>query len=154
VPPPVGNIPRNAEQEDLLTTRHYLGIAEPLPENWSISFPVFPGTVTTGRNFAELMTNARDALASVVAAMEEDGETIPESFDVSPDSSTYNPADYHDPRIVLLSVEVGGRSVRINVTMDEGLVARLDSLAERAHASRSALLARGARMVLAIEAAD
>ena len=42
----------------------------------------------------------------------------------------------------------------INVTMDEGLVARLDSLADRAHASRSALLARGARMVLAVEAAD
>jgi metal-responsive CopG/Arc/MetJ family transcriptional regulator len=55
---------------------------------------------------------------------------------------------------VLVSVEVGGRSVRINVTMDEGLVARLDNLAIRAHASRSALLARGARMVLAVEAAD
>ena len=137
-----------------MTTRHYLGIAEHLPENWSISFPVFPGTVTTGRDFAELMTNARDALASVVAAMEEDGEPIPESFDASPDAPTYNPADYHDPRIVLLSVEVGGRSVRINVTMDEALVARLDSLADRAHASRSALLARGARMVLAVEAAD
>jgi hypothetical protein len=77
-----------------------------------------------------------------------------ESFDAAPDALTYNPADYHDPRIVLLSVEVGGRSVRINVTMDEGLVARLDSLADRAHASRSALLARGARMVLAAEAAD
>ena len=137
-----------------MTTRHYLGIAEHLPENWSISFPAFPGTVTTGRDFVELMTNARDALASVVAAMEEDGEPIPESSDASPEEPTYNPAHYHDPRIVLLSVEVGGRSVRINVTMDEGLVARLDSLADRAHASRSALLARGARMVLAAEATD
>jgi metal-responsive CopG/Arc/MetJ family transcriptional regulator len=44
--------------------------------------------------------------------------------------------------------------VRINVTMDDGLLARLDSLADRSHASRSALLARGARMVLAVEAAD
>ena len=137
-----------------MTTRHYLGIAEPLPENWSMSFPVFPGTVTTGRNFAELMTNARDALASVVAVMEEDGTSIPESFDASPDAPAYNPGDYHDPRIVLVSVEVGGRSMRINVTMDEGLVARLDSLADRANASRSALLARGARMVLAVETAD
>ncbi len=100
------------------------------------------------------MMNARDALASVVAAMEEDGLPIPESFEASPDSPGYDPADYHDPRIVLLSVEVGGRSVRINVTMDEGLVGRLDSLADRAHASRSALLARGARMVLAADAAE
>jgi metal-responsive CopG/Arc/MetJ family transcriptional regulator len=51
-------------------------------------------------------------------------------------------------------VEAGGRSVRINVTMDEGLVTRLDKLANRAHASRSGLLARGARMVLAAEVAD
>ncbi len=136
-----------------MATRHYLGIAEHLPENWSISFPAFPGTVTTGGNFAELMANARDALASVVAAMEADGVPIPESFDAAPDSPAYDPADYHDPRIVLLSVEVGGRSVRINVTMDDGLLARLDSLAGRAHASRSALLARGARMLLAAEAA-
>ena len=137
-----------------MATRYYLGIAECLPENWSISFPVFPGTVTTGRDFAELMTNARDALASVVAAMEEDGVPIPESFDAAPESSAYNPAGYHDPRAVLIPVDVGGRSVRINVTMDEGLVARLDRLADRAHASRSALLARGARMVLAVEAAE
>ena len=137
-----------------MTTRHYLGIAEQLPENWSISFPAFPGTVTTGGDFAELMTNARDALASVVAAMEEDGERIPDSFDASPAAPSYNPADYSEPRIVLVPVEVGGRSVRINVTMDEGLVARLDSLADRAHASRSALLARGARMVLAAEATE
>ena len=135
-----------------MTTRHYLGIAEPLPENWSISFPAFPGTVTTGRDFAELMLNARDALASVVAAMEEDGEPIPDSSNASLNPPSYDPGDYHDPRLVLVSVEVGGRSVRINVTMDEGLVARLDGLAERAHASRSALLARGARMVLAVEA--
>jgi predicted RNase H-like HicB family nuclease len=137
-----------------MTTRHYLGIAEQLPENWSISFPAFPGTVTTGRDFAELMTNARDTLASVVAAMEEDGERIPESFDASPEAPSYNPDDYCEPRIVLVPVEVGGRSIRINVTMDEGLVARLDSLADRAHASRSALLARGARMVLAAEATE
>ena len=77
-----------------MTTRHYLGIAEQLPENWSISFPAFPGTVTTGGDFAELLTNARDALASVVAAMEEDGERIPDSFDASPEAPSYNPADY------------------------------------------------------------
>ena len=137
-----------------MTTRYYLGIAEPLPGNWSISFPAFPGTVTTGTDFAELMANAHDALASVAAAMEEDGVSLPASFDAEPQSASYNPADYHDPRLVLVPVEAGGRSVRINVTMDEGLVARLDRLAGRAHASRSALLARGARMVLAVDAAE
>jgi predicted RNase H-like HicB family nuclease len=138
-----------------MTTRHYLGIAEPGPENWSISFPSFPGAVTTGESFAQLMANARDALASVVGAMEEDGQVVPEGFDGSPGSSPgFDAADYRDPHFVLVSVEVGGRTLRINVTMDEGLVARLDSLADRVASSRSALLARGARMVLAADAAE
>jgi predicted RNase H-like HicB family nuclease len=133
---------------------HYLAIAEQLPENWSLSFPAFPGAVTTGQDFAELIANARDALASVVSAMQEDGDAVPPSFEACPDVPAFDLADYLEPRIVLVPVEVGGRSVRINVTMDEGLVARLDNLADRAHASRSALLARGARMVLAVEAAE
>ncbi len=137
-----------------MTTRHYLGIAERLPENWSISFPAFPGTVTTGGTFAELMGNARDALATVLQAMTEDGLPIPDSFDTVPDGGPYDLAEFHEPRLVLVPVEMGGRSVRINVTMDEGLLARLDSLAGRAHASRSALLARGARLVLAAESAE
>jgi predicted RNase H-like HicB family nuclease len=137
-----------------MATHHYVGIAEHMPANWSISFPAFPGTVTTGQDFAELMANARDALASVVAAMVEDGEALPASFETLPDQGDIATAGYQNPHIVVVPVEVGGRAVRINVTMDEGLVARLDSLAARAHASRSALLARGARLVLAAEAAE
>ncbi len=48
-------------------------------------------------------------------------------------------------------METSAKAARTNVTMDEGLVARLDSLAAASYASRSALLGRGARMVLAAE---
>ncbi len=150
--PPAGTIHRVAEQGISVTICHYLAIAEHAPENWSLSFPAFPGAVTTGQDFAELIAHARDALASVVAAMQEDGDRLPASFEASPEVPAFDLAEYVEPRIV--PVDVGGRSVRINVTMDEGLVARLDSLADRAHVSRSALLARGARMVLAVEMAD
>jgi metal-responsive CopG/Arc/MetJ family transcriptional regulator len=44
--------------------------------------------------------------------------------------------------------------LRINVTMDEALVARVDRFAGRVHSSRSAILARGARLVLAAEMAE
>ncbi len=137
-----------------MATRHYIGIAEPTQDGWSIGFPAFPGTVTTGETLAELAMHAGDALASIVAAMEEDGEALPVSVDTDPRSSPYALSDYHEPHIVIVPVEVSGKAARINVTMDEGLVARLDSLAERSHASRSALLARGARMVLAAAEAE
>ena len=80
-----------------MAARYYLGIAEPLPENWSISFPAFPGTVTTGQGFAELMTNARDALASVVAAMQEDGEPIPDSVEAVPELAGVQPGRLSRP---------------------------------------------------------
>jgi predicted RNase H-like HicB family nuclease len=121
---------------------------------WSISFPAFPGVVTTGDSFADLMANARDAIASVVAAMEEDGEPIPEGFIGDPGSALYDQTGYQSPHVVLVPANVSGRSVRINVTMDEALVGRLDRLADRARASLSALLARGARMVLAAGLAE
>ena len=104
--------------------------------------------IAVAEDFVALLAHGRDALPSIVDAMQEDelefpagahGKNAPEGFDAS---------DYDDPRFALLSVDVGGKSVRINVTMDEGLVARLDGFADRAHSSRSALSAKGARMVL------
>ena len=134
-----------------MTIRHYLGVAEPGADTWSLSFPAFPGAVTTGDTLAALLTNAQDALASVVEAMQEDGAALPNCVYVVRCASGFDTADYHDPHLVLVPVEVCGRALRINVTMDEGLVARLDRFADRAQSSRSALLARGARMVLASE---
>jgi predicted RNase H-like HicB family nuclease len=147
--PPDGNTRQHVEGM-VMTRRHYLGIAEPGPSNWSISFPAFPGTVTTGDTVVELMAHASDALASVIEAMQEDGEAIPP--DVESDERKDGPLDwsrYHDPRLILVPVDVDAKSVRINVTMDEGLVARVDDFATRARSSRSAVLARGARLVLA-----
>ncbi len=60
-----------------MTTRHDIGIAEPGPNGWSLSFPAFPGVVTVGDSFGELVDHARDALASAVEAMQEDGLPLP-----------------------------------------------------------------------------
>lgn len=138
-----------------MAVKNYIGVAEPAGDGWSLSFPAFPGTVTTGDTMAELYAHAKDALASVIEAMQEDGQAIPESFetDTKP-AAGFLVSDYVNPHIFVVPVEVGGKSLRINVTMDEGLVARVDSLAGRVQSSRSAILARGARLVLAAELAD
>ncbi len=52
-----------------------------------------------------------------------------------------------------MSVETPGKSVRLNITLDEGLQARLDQTAARVGRRRSALLAEGARAVIARERA-
>ncbi len=137
-----------------MATLHYIGIVEPGPENWSVSFPSFPGVVTTGDSFADLVRHGRDALASIVEAMQDAGEAIPKSVEDDDGGRNYNPADYRDPQSVVFPVEVRGASVRLNITMDDGLLARVDELSRRQGVARSALLARGARMVLAADNAE
>jgi len=49
-------------------------------------------------------------------------------------------------------VEAAGRALRVNVSLDGGLLARIDEVSRQTGLGRSALLARGARMLIAIEA--
>ena len=96
------------------------------------------------------MRQAKDALATVVEDMERNAETLPPSVeeDALPD---YDRAPFHDPRTLLVPVETTGRALRVNVSLDEGLLARIDDVSKRTGFSRSALIARGARMLIAME---
>ena len=135
-----------------MATKYYLAIADRLPAepNWSIVFPAFPGTTSVAESFAEVMRQAKDALASTVEDMEKDHEALPPSIeeDAVPD---YDRSLYLDPRALLVPVETAGRALRVNVSLDEGLLARIDDVSKRTGLSRSALLARGARMLIATE---
>jgi len=135
-----------------MATKYYLAIADRLPDesNWSITFPDFPGVTSVAEKFAGVMRQAKDALATAVEDMEQDGEALPPSVeeDALPE---YDRAAFHDPRTLLVPVETTGRSLRVNVSLDEGLLARIDDVSKRTGLSRSALLARGARMLIVTE---
>jgi predicted RNase H-like HicB family nuclease len=135
-----------------MATKYYLAIADRLPgeSNWSITFPDFPGVTSVAEKFAAVMRQAKDALATAIEDMEQDGEALPPSVeeDVLPD---YDRTAFHDPRTLLVPVETTGRALRVNISLDEGLLARIDDVSKRTGLSRSALLARGARMVIATE---
>jgi predicted RNase H-like HicB family nuclease len=135
-----------------MATKYYLAIADRLPgeSNWSITFPDFPGVTSVAEKFADVMRQAKDALATAVEDMEQDGDALPPSVeeDALPD---YDRTAFHDPRTLLVPVETTGRALRVNISLDEGLLARIDDVSKRTGLSRSALLARGARMVIATE---
>lgn len=135
-----------------MATKYYLAVADRLPgeSNWSIIFPDFPGVTSVAETFAAVMRQAKDALATAVEDMEQDGEALPPSIeeDALPD---YDRTAFHDPRTLLVPVETTGRALRVNISLDEGLLARIDDVSKRTGLSRSALLARGARMVIATE---
>ena len=90
-----------------MVTRTYIGIAERGAQNWGISFPSFPGVISIGDSLPEVIAHGRDALASAVDVMQEDGQLIPADYTADPNAAEYDRSHYQDPHLVLLSVEVG-----------------------------------------------
>jgi len=108
---------------------------------------------SVAEKFADVMRQAKDALATVVEDMERDGEALPPSIEDGALSDD-DRSGYHDPRLLMVSFETAGRALRVNASLDEGLLARIDDVAKRTGVSRSSLLAKGARMLIATELAS
>ncbi len=80
------------------------------------------------------------------------GEALPEPGDLdAPLPDWLAPEEGEapaEPVRLLVPVEAPGRAVRVTISMDEGLVARLDAAATRRTMSRSAFLAEAVRSAL------
>ena len=118
----------------------YIAVVERGQEGFGIFFPDVPGCVSAGRTEQEAFANAEEALSGHLAEMLIDGEDLPDRSDEIPP----------DPEVdeycrLLVRVELPGKAVRLNITMDEGLVAAIDRVAE----NRSSFLAEAARDALA-----
>ena len=135
-----------------MAMKTYLAVADQAPGEaaYSIIFPAFPGVTSAAMALDDVLPQARDALAPVVGDMEADGENLPASVE---DGAATLPLleDLHKPVMLMVPVEVQTRAVRVNISIDEGLLARMDAVAARTGTSRSALLAKGARLVIAAE---
>jgi predicted RNase H-like HicB family nuclease len=115
---------------------------------FGISFPDFPGCISTGSSVEEVMAKGRDALNFHVAGMVEDGDALPRlrsarelQDDLRYDLSVETPA-----LATLIAFDVPGRAVRVNVSIEEALLQAIDRAAEAAGQSRSAFLAEAARL--------
>jgi predicted RNase H-like HicB family nuclease len=119
-------------------------------DGYGVLFPDFPGCVTTGETIQEAAAMAEEALSLHIEGMLEDSEPIPEP---SPPDAPLPEWLVDTPgktiARVLIPVEVPGRSVRINVSLDQGLLARLDRAAAASGETRSGLIARAVREVIA-----
>lgn len=114
--------------------------------SFGVSFPDFPGAVTVGRSAEEALRKASEALTFHVAGMLADGDTIPAPRALA--ELQRDPAFQQDAAGAVLAFvpfEMPGKSVRLNVTLDENLLGAIDQAARAAGQSRSAFLAEAAR---------
>ena len=112
-----------------------------------VSFPDFPGVVTTGRSAEEAIRKGTEALSFHVAGMLEDGDALPLLRSVAElQADAEFRADVEGAVVALVPFDLPAKAVRINVSMDEHLLGAIDRAAAAAGQSRSAFLAEAARM--------
>lgn len=118
----------------------YIGlIHKEANSDFGVSFPDFPGAVTAGRTLDEARAMAEEALAFHIEGLVEDGEKIP-----VPSSLETVMADPENRGGVATLVDVktpAPKSVRINITLSEDVLERIDRRAQEQGLSRSAYLA-------------
>jgi predicted RNase H-like HicB family nuclease len=121
----------------------YIGlIRKDADSDFGVDFPDFPGCVSAGATLDEARHMAQEALELHIGGVLEDGEALP-----VPSSLEAVMADPENADAVafLVSVpEAADRTVRVNITLPERLLRRIDERAE----NRSAFLARAAEKAL------
>lgn len=111
-----------------------------------ISFPDFPGCVSTGSTPEEAIRKGSEALTFHVEGMVEGGDPLPVLRSIAELRSDPDFIEASaDAVITLVPFEMPGRSVRINISIDENLLSAVDAAARAAGQSRSAYLSEAAR---------
>ncbi|WP_342109711.1 type II toxin-antitoxin system HicB family antitoxin [Methylobacterium sp. SI9] len=107
------------------------------------SFPDFPGATTVASDLDTLYRKAAEMLAFHVAGLVEDRDEIPRvrTLDELRGDPAFQ-ADSTGAMVALVQVELPGR---VNISMEEGLLRRIDRAAEATGESRSAFLAQAAK---------
>ena len=125
-----------------MATVHYTAIIERAGSSYSVFFPDLPGCTSAGDTLQEAALNAEEALSGHLAVSAEHGDPIPAPSDL--DAIEIDP-EVDEVARVLVRGERPGRAVRVQVSIDEGLLARIDRVAP----NRSRFLADAARVALA-----
>jgi predicted RNase H-like HicB family nuclease len=126
---------------------HYVAlIHKDADSDFGVSFPDFPGLATAGRTLDETRAMAEEALAFHVEGMIEDGDAVPEPSSL--DAVMTDPAA-RDGVVTLISLKSAAtRAVRVNVTLPEDVLAKIDRYAGSRGLTRSGFLARAAKRAM------
>ena len=110
------------------------------------SFPDLPGCTTVALDLDSLIAKAAEVVSFHVNGMIEDGLDMPRLRGLS--ELRADPAFAEDAEgalIVLLDLDLPSRAVRVNITVDENVLKRIDRAASAAGETRSGFLVAAAK---------
>jgi len=127
---------------------NYIAVVHKEPaSDYGVSFPDFPGCITAGKTIDEAKDLAYEALLLHLEGMREDGEQLPVPSNL--EDIVSEPENAYAVAFLVVSVpDAHGKSKRINITMPEETLRRVDAAARRRGLSRSSFLTRAAQEVM------
>jgi predicted RNase H-like HicB family nuclease len=130
-------------------TTQYVAVAEKDPDSaFGFWFPYVEGCLSAGDTLAEASVNAAAALRQHVEALESAGRPVPPARAVDELVQDKDVREAMRAGAILLAVPLlsdAGRTVRINVSLDKGLVDQIDAAASARGLTRSAFIGQAAR---------
>ena len=126
-----------------MTTILFVALATPDAQaGYRATFPDLPECVVQAPDLAALLLGARQALAAQLQQRADSGETWPKPTPIEAISPT--------PGVIpiLVDVNVEDTPVRVNISMGERLLERLDAAAEAKGMTRSGFIAQAVRVSL------
>ena len=102
---------------------------------YGVTFPDLPGIAAMGETVDDALLHAEEALRDYVTETEADGGRVAEASAIErvspPEGATL---------VSIPLIRLSGRTVRANLTLDEGVVAFMDSEARRRQMTRRAFV--------------
>lgn len=110
--------------------------------DYGVSFPDFPGCVTAGTDLDDARRMAEEALALHIEGLAEDGEALPEPSSL--EAVMADPENRGAVAVLVQAPAAATKTVRVNITLEERVLQRIDAYAESHGFTRSGFLARAA----------
>jgi predicted RNase H-like HicB family nuclease len=127
---------------------NYIAVVHKEPaSDYGVAFPDFPGCITAGKTIDEAKDLAYEALLLHWEGLREDGEPLPAPTNL--EDIVADPENADAMAFLVVSVpDAQGKAKRINITIPEETLRRVDSAAKRRGLSRSSFLTRAAQEVM------
>ena len=105
-------------------------------------FPDLPSAQAVGENSGSLLANARTTLSAELQTLADAGQDWPAATSI--ESLSAGPGEF----LLLVDIEVDDTPVRVNISIGEQLLKRLDAAATASGATRSGFIAQAVRAKL------
>lgn len=113
--------------------------------DYGVTIPDLPGCFSAGADIREAIDSAKEAAALHIEGLLEDGEDVPRPSDPW---DLLHREEFANGLWYLIDLDIDnldGPALRLNISLPERLIQRIDAAARREHESRSGFLAAAAR---------